>query len=268
MLEKTFKNKELGIELKSFIDYKQNIFFIGKDVAKILGYSDTNQAIRKHVEEKDKYKGAVETTGGLQQSFYINESGFYSLLLSSKLETAKKFKHWVTSQILRSIRKFGYYKLFDNPNNKMFKIENEMGLHSKVVELIRNFYPDALLVASLGENQDTSEKRIDSWKKGFQRGTPDLMILNYHNYYRGLCIDFKSPTNYYEVSESQLKMKDKYIKNNYAFILSNDYDKISKLVHKYMTGVRIPCEYCTKAFRKIKTLNSHYRVIHRIKKYI
>ena len=268
MLEKTFKNKELGIELKSFIDYKQNIFFIGKDVAKILGYSDTNQAIRKHVEEKDKYKGAVETTGGLQQSFYINESGFYSLLLSSKLETAKKFKHWVTSQILRSIRKFGYYKLFDNPNNKMFKIENEMGLHSKVVELIRNFYPDALLVASLGENQDTSEKRIDSWKKRFQRGTPDLMILNYHNYYRGLCIDFKSPTNYYEVSESQLKMKDKYIENNYAFILSNDYDKISKLVHKYMTGVRIPCEYCTKAFRKIKTLNSHYRVIHRIKKYI
>ena len=268
MLEKTFKNEELGIELKSFIDKQQNIFFIGKDVAKILGYSDTNQAIRKHVDEEDKYKGSVETTGGLQQSFYINESGFYSLLLSSKLETAKKFKHWVTSQILPSIRKYGYYKLFDNPNNKMFKIENEMDLHSKVVELIRNFYPDALLVASLGENQDTSEKRIDSWKKGYQRGTPDLMILNYHNYYRGLCIEFKSPTNYYEVSESQLKMKDKYIKNNYAFILSNDYDKISKLVHKYMAGVRIPCEYCTKAFRKIKTLNSHYRVIHRIKKNI
>ena len=266
MLEKTFKNEELGIELKSFIDKQQNIFFIGKDVAKILGYSDTNQAIRKHVDEEDKYKGSVETTGGLQQSFYINESGFYSLLLSSKLETAKKFKHWVTSQILPSIRKYGYYKLFDNPNNKMLKIENEMDLHSKVVELIRNFYPDALLVASLGENQDTSEKRIDSWKKGYQRGTPDLMILNYHNYYRGLCIEFKSPTNYYEVSESQLKMKDKYIKNNYAFILSNDYDKISKLVHKYMAGVRIPCEYCTKAFRKIKTLNSHYRVIHRIKK--
>ena len=152
MLEKTFKNEELGIELKSFIDKQQNIFFIGKDVAKILGYSDTNQAIRKHVDEEDKYKGSVETTGGLQQSFYINESGFYSLLLSSKLETAKKFKHWVTSQILPSIRKYGYYKLFDNPNNKMFKIENEMDLHSKVVELIRNFYPDALLVASLGEN--------------------------------------------------------------------------------------------------------------------
>ena len=264
MLEKTFKNVDLGIELKSFIDYKQNIWFLGKDVAKILGYSDTNQAIRKHVDEEDKYKGAVETTGGLQQPFYINESGFYSLLLSSKLETAKKFKHWITSEVLPSIRKYGYYKLFDNPNNKMFKIENEMDLHSKVVELIRNFYPDSILVPGLGENQDTSEKRINSWKKGYMRGQPYLMILNYHKDYRGLCIEFKSPTNNYEVSESQLKMKEKYCKNNYAFILSNDYDKISKLIHKYFAGVRIPCEYCTKAFRKTKTLNNHYKVFHRI----
>ena len=266
MLEKTFKNVDLGIELKSFIDKQQNIWFLGKDVAKILGYSDTNQAIRKHVDEEDKYKGAVETTGGLQQSFYVNESGFYSLLLSSKLESAKKFKHWVTSKVLPSIRKYGYYKLFDNPNNKMFKIENEMDLHSKVVELIRNFYPNSLLVPGLGENQDTSEKRINSWKKGYMRGQPDLMILNYHKDYKGLCIEFKSPTNNYCVSEAQLKMKEKYCDNEYAFILSNDYDKISKLIHKYMAGVRIPCEYCTKAFRNKKTLNSHYRVFHRIDK--
>ena len=162
MLEKRFNNAKLGIELTSYVDNKQNIWFQGKDVAKILGYSDTDQAIRKHVDEQDKYKGPVETTGGLQQSFYINESGFYSLVLSSKLETAKKFKKWVTSQVLPSIRKYGYYKLFDNPNNKMFKIANEMGLHCKVVHLIRNYYPDAIMVAGLGENQDTSYKRIIS----------------------------------------------------------------------------------------------------------
>ena len=266
MFDKTFKNEELGLELKSFIDYKQNIWFLGKDVAKILGYSDTNQAIRKHVDEEDKYKGAVETTGGLQQSFFINESGFYSLLLSSKLETAKKFKHWVTSQVLPSIRKFGYYKLFDNPKNKMFKIENEMDLHSKVVELIRNFYPEVIMVPGLGENQDTPEKRINSWKKGYMRGQPDLMILDYHKDYKGLCIEFKSPTNNYTISESQIKMKEKYCKNNYAFILSNDYDKISKLIHKYMVGVRIPCDYCIKAFRNKKTLNNHYKVFHRFEK--
>ena len=251
-MNKTFKNENLGIKMNSYIDKQQNVWFLGKDVANILGYSDTNQAIRKHVDEEDKYKGAVETTGGLQQSFFINESGFYSCVLSSKLETAKKFKKWVTSEVLPSIRKYDQYKMFDSPWNKMIMISNEKDLHYKVVQLIRNYYPDSLLVAGLGENQDTEDKRLDSYKKGYQRGQPDLMILDYHKDYKGLCIEFKSPTNNYSISESQLKMKEKYCNNEYAFILSNDYDKISKLLHKYMAGVRIPCEYCIKAFRNKK----------------
>ena len=266
MMEKAFKNEELGIKINSYIDKQQKIWFRGRDVAKILGYQDTDKAIRKHVDEEDKYKGAAKTAGGLQQSFFINESGFYSLVLSSKLETAKKFKRWVTSEVLPSIRKYGQYKLFDSPWNKMIMISNEKELHYKVVNLIRNFYPDSILVAGLGENQDTEDKRLDSYKKGYQRGTPDLMILDYHKDYQGLCIEFKSPTNNYEVSESQLKMKEKYCKNNYAFILSKDYDKISKLIHKYFAGVRIPCEYCIKSFRKVKTLNTHYKIFHRIEK--
>ena len=288
-MDKTFKNEELGFELISYIDKQQNVWFKGKDVAEILGYSNTKKAVLIHVNNEDKKQiftyhtnvpkmgtvgsntsgpkmGPVAPSGSM--CTYINEPGFYSLVLSSKLETAKKFKKWVTSQVLPSIRKFGYYKLFDNPNNKMFKIENEMDLHSKVVELIRNFYPDAIMVPGLGENQDTPDKRINSWKKGYMRGQPDLMILNYHKYYKGLCIEFKSPTNNYYVIESQLKIKEKYCNNEYAFILSNDYDKISKLIHKYMAGVRIPCKYCTKAFRKKKTINNHYKVIHRIEKNI
>ena len=257
MLEKKFTNKDLGIELTSYIDKQQNVWFHGKDVAEILGYSNTKKAVLNHVESEDKQQiftrhsrgpkmGPVAPSGSM--CTYINESGFYSLLLSSKLETAKKFKHWITSQVLPSIRKYGFYKMFDNPNNKMFKIENETDLHYKVVQLIRNYYPDSILVAGLGENQDTEEKRLDSYKKGYLRGTPDLMILNYHKDYRGLCIEFKSPTNNYCVSESQIKMKEKYRNNDYAFILSNDYDKISKNIHKYMAGVRIPCKYCPKAF--------------------
>ena len=268
LIEKKFKNEELGIEITSVIDKKQNVFFLGKDVAKILGYSDTNKAVRQHVDEEDKYKGAAKMAGGLQQTFYINESGFYSLLLSSKLETAKKFKRWITSEVLPSIRKCGQYKLFDSPWNKMIMISNERELHYKVVNLIRNYYPDAILVAGLGENQDTENKRLDSWKKGYQRGQPDLMILDYHRDYKGLCIEFKSPTNNYEVSESQIKMKEKYKKNDYAYIISNDYDSISKKIHKYMEGVRIPCEYCSKAFCSKKTLNSHLKVFHRIEKNI
>ena len=289
MLEKNFQNEELGIKINSYIDKQQNIWFRGKDVAEILGYSNTKKAVLTHVDIEDKKQlftyhtsgpkmgpvgsntsgpkmGPVAPSGSM--CTYINESGFYSLVLSSKLETAKKFKHWITSEVLPSIRKYGQYKMFDSPWNKMIMIGNERDLHYKVVQLIRNFYPDSILVAGLGENQDTEDKRLDSYKKGYQRGQPDLMILNFHKYYRGLCIEFKSPTNNYEVSESQLKMKEKYCKNDYAFVLSNDYDKISKLIHKYMAGVRIPCEYCTKAFRNKKTLNSHYKVFHRIEKNI
>ena len=218
MLEKKFTNARLGFELTSYIDDKQNIWFLGKDVAKVLGYSDTDKAIRRHVDEEDKYKGAAKTAGGLQQSFYINESGFYSLVLTSKLETAKKFKHWVTSQVLPSIRKFGYYKLFDNPNNKMFKIENEMDLHCKVVYLTRIYYPNAIMVAGLGENQDTPYKRIISWKKGYLRGQPDLMILNYHKDFNGLCMEFKSPTNNYQISDAQREMKERYKENCYKLL--------------------------------------------------
>ena len=290
MLEKKFTNKDLGIELNSYIDKQQNVWFRGKDVAEILGYSNTKKAVLNHVESEDKQqifthhprgpkmgpvaksyssvpkKGTVAPSGSM--CTYINESGFYSLVLSSKLETAKKFKHWITSQVLPLIRKYGYYKMFDNPNNKIFKIENETDLHYKVVQLIRNYYPDSILVAGLGENQDTSEKRLDSYRKGYLRGQPDLMILDYHREYKGLCIEFKSPTNNYCVSESQIKMKEKYRDNDYAFILSNDYDKISKLIHKYMAGVRILCKYCPKAFRNKKTLINHYKVIHRIEKNI
>ena len=170
MLAKRFNNAKLGNELTSYVDNKQNIWFQGKDVAKILGYSDTAQAIRKHVDEEDKNSLPVETTCQVRWCTFINEFGFYSLVLSSKLETAKKFKKWVTSQVFPSIRKFGYYKLFDNPNNTMFKIANEMDLHCKVVHLIRNYYPDAIMVAGLGKNQDTPYKRIISWKKGYLRG--------------------------------------------------------------------------------------------------
>ena len=114
MLVKKFKNDNLGLEIDTYINKQQNIFFIGKDVAKVLGYKDCNQAVRKHVDEEDRKSYPVETTGQVRWIIFINESGFYSLVLSSKLETAKKFKRWVTSEVLPAIRKFGYYKLFDS----------------------------------------------------------------------------------------------------------------------------------------------------------
>lgn len=86
-------------------------WFVGKDIAAALGYSDTAQAIRKHIDDEDK--GVVESTtpGGKQNITIINESGLYSLMLKSKLPSAKKFKRWVTSEVLPSIRKTGAYSM-------------------------------------------------------------------------------------------------------------------------------------------------------------
>lgn len=94
-------------------------WFVGKDVAEILGYSDTAQAVRKHIDNEDKGVVEMTTPGGKQPVTIINESGLYSLILSSKLPTAKKFKHWVTSEVLPSIRKTGEYKITPAQQNRL-----------------------------------------------------------------------------------------------------------------------------------------------------
>ncbi|GHV98542.1 phage antirepressor KilAC domain-containing protein [Lactobacillus nasalidis] len=86
------------------------VWFVGKDVAKVLGYKDTVNALKAHVDEEDKKGGwQITTPSGTQPMTVINESGLYSLVLSSKLPTAKKFKHWVTNEVLPAIRKHGAY---------------------------------------------------------------------------------------------------------------------------------------------------------------
>ena len=84
-------------------------WFVGKDVAEVLGYTDTRKAIRMHVDDDDKGGDILSTPGGRQQITIINESGLYSLILSSKLPQAKEFKRWVTNEVLPQIRKTGGY---------------------------------------------------------------------------------------------------------------------------------------------------------------
>ena len=85
-------------------------WFVGKDVASVLGYSNPRDALAKRVDDDDKKDAPIQgVLGGEQNMTIINESGLYSLILSSKLPTAKKFKHWVTSEVLPTIRKHGAY---------------------------------------------------------------------------------------------------------------------------------------------------------------
>lgn len=104
---KIFENAEFG-SVRT-VDIDGVIHFVGKDVAQALGYKNTKDALAKHVDAEDKGVANCDTLGGKQEMTVINESGLYSLVLSSKLPTAKKFKHWVTSEILPSIRKHGAY---------------------------------------------------------------------------------------------------------------------------------------------------------------
>ncbi|MGX0910210.1 phage antirepressor [Staphylococcus caprae] len=102
----TFNFEELPVRTLSINDEP---YFVGKDVADILGYKRTADAIREHVDSEDKGVGKIQTPGGKQNVTIINESGLYSLIFSSKLETAKRFKRWVTSEVLPAIRKHGIY---------------------------------------------------------------------------------------------------------------------------------------------------------------
>lgn len=102
-----FSNKEFGEIRIVMID--GDPWFVGKDVAKALGYSNARDAIGKHVDKEDKGVAKCDTLGGIQELTIINESGVYALIFGSKLESAKRFKHWVTSDVLPSIRKTGAY---------------------------------------------------------------------------------------------------------------------------------------------------------------
>lgn len=97
-------------------------YFVGKDVANILGYTHGARDINAHVEDEDKLKSQIRTAGQMREQLIINESGLYSLILSSKMPNAKRFKHWVTSEVLPTIRKHGAYmtdeKAFDVVHNK------------------------------------------------------------------------------------------------------------------------------------------------------
>ncbi|WFD12246.1 Bro-N domain-containing protein [Tepidibacter hydrothermalis] len=104
-----FQNNEFG-QVRT-LNIKNEPWFVGKDVANALGYERTADAIRTHIDEDDKGVGKIQTPGGIQEMVIINESGLYSLILSSKLPSAKKFKKWVTSEVLPSIRKNGYYSV-------------------------------------------------------------------------------------------------------------------------------------------------------------
>ena len=241
IIEKVFKCEETELSV-TVIKCEDDIWFRGKMIAEILGYAIQHKAILDHVDPEDKrelselgynsrgaqnrppfknemdplkYRGSKTEplTNSQKNAIYINESRLYSLILRSKLESACAFKRWVMSQVLPSIRKTGRFDYCINHkyNNMLtFKIEKETDLHINVVSFLKKRYLHSLFTVTLGENQNTSIKRIESYRKGYLHGSPDLIINNLHKHYTGFAIKFKSPKGFTNITldlQSSLKVQ-------------------------------------------------------------
>lgn len=135
-----FKNREFG-EIRTVV-VNAEPWFVGKDIAEVLGYSNSRKAILDHVDDEDKIDGVTirDSIGRDQAAVVINESGLYALIFGSKMASAKRFKHWVTSEVLPQIRKNGSYQkrltpeemmriqlgMVDDHENRIEHLENTM----------------------------------------------------------------------------------------------------------------------------------------------
>ena len=122
MKNQIFKNAEFGQIRTCMVDGET--YFVGKDVASGLGYKNTKDALMRQVDEEDKLGSGFTTSGQNREMIIINESGLYSLILSSKLESARRFKRWVTSEVLPAIRRNGRYEL--EQQNRLLESRNAL----------------------------------------------------------------------------------------------------------------------------------------------
>ena len=155
-----FENPEFG-SIRT-IELDGEPWMVGKDVAIALGYGDTDQALRRHVDDEDKLTRNFDGSGQNRSMTIINDSGLYSLVLSSKLPAAKKFKRWVTKEVLPSIRKTGGYNMpIDYPSalraladqvEKNHKLESEVQNQQRLIE---SFEPIKQYVDTILESKDS-----------------------------------------------------------------------------------------------------------------
>ena len=264
-------NEKLSCELQ-YIVVDDVPWFRGSAIANALKYEKPEDAIKRHVRDKHKIRlkdfNRPRETRGLRidvKSWFISEPGLYSLIMHSKMKLANDFQDWVFETVLPSIRKTGKYEIQHKCTNRLtFKIETEYDLHTKVVSFIKKQYHESLFIATLGELQDTSDKRIKAFNMGYIKGSPDIIIQNLHKKYNGFVIEFKSPKTGGIVSDEQAKMLNVYKTNNFKTLISNDYDEILIQLIDYFRDVRIKCQHCNNKFKSSNTLKNHHKYFHRI----
>lgn len=180
---KIFNNAEFGEIRVMLID--DDPWFVGKDIAAALGYKDTVNALKAHVDEQDKAGWRITTQFGEKETTIINESGLYSLIFSSKLESAQRFKHWVTHEVLPSIRKHGMY-MTDN------LLETAIANPDFVIGLIQNMKAEKEKNAALQtQNKQLCEKNEEMQPKADY--FDDLVAWNLAVCFRGTAKELRIP---------------------------------------------------------------------------
>lgn len=170
---KRFNHSEFG-ELRA-IEIDGEPWFIGKEVAEKLGYKDAGKSVRTHVDEDDRAKYPLtDNLGRTQDTTLINESGVYSLVIGSKLESAKRFKRWVTSEVLPSLRKYGKYSMLKKPDSYM--IEDEIERAKRWIEEAEERRQLALTVKEQEETIEKQQPLVDFAKT--VAGSEDCIDMN------------------------------------------------------------------------------------------
>ena len=202
-----FNNKEFG--KLTVIEKDSEFFFIGKEVAEKLGYSNTRDALSRHVDIEDKADVGIHDGRQVRNMIAINESGLYSLILSSKLPSAKRFKHWVTKEVLPSIRKHGGYIANQENMSREEILANAMLLANRVIEekeeKIRELKPkanyyDKLVDGNLLTNFRNTAKELNLPQKAFI----DFLLANnfiYRDKKQRLLPYSRKNKGYFEVKE-------------------------------------------------------------------
>jgi len=190
-----FENKEFG-KVRT-MEVNGEPFFVGKDVAEILGYADTNKAIAMHVDEEDKLNDKTALSLGQRGGWLINESGLYSLILTSKLPKAKAFKRWVTSEVLPSIRKHGLYavdEILANPDivikalQELKSLEGTVAVQNQQIAEMQpkvSYYdlilqcPDLMSITTIAKDYGWSAKRLNAYlhEQGIQFKQSGIWLL-------------------------------------------------------------------------------------------
>jgi hypothetical protein len=190
---------------------------------------------------------------------WIGEASLYHLIFRSPKEEAQLFRRWVCSTIIP-----WYRHAIKDQSKAPLCLHNETDLHYKVVQAIRRFFTFALLSVGCGELQDTSDKRIDAWKKGYRAGSADILILNSHKKYNGYAIELKTPTGKGRLSDKQAETLVQYQRAGFKTLVSADYDQILWELFGYFQDVRLQCPHCPNRFKTEETLDRHLGNFHRL----